>query len=184
MKKIVSSLTLVLILVVFVENAYGQGLNVGLNLSGNLPAGDNTDMLHPGVGGNLSIDFYFSKKLNVGFEIGYQSFDYDSDLDIFKDENISVVPILLTGAVHKDISEKVDFYSELGAGIYTTWSGIPGGSSKTNGGLSPRLGFAFKLNSDLFFDTNLNYNHIFSDGSDLNWFGLNVGVLYSLSNLE
>ncbi len=163
-----------------------QKLNVGLNGAASLPLGDFADLTTFGFGGDVSLDYYFNDKFDLGIEAGYRAFPYDPDLA--DGETFNLIPIQLTAGYHTDIDDWIDLYGELGGGIFIASSSIEGSESMTYGGVSPRVGLAFELTSLLFLDVNVNYNFVFSEETtnasfnpNFNWIGLNVGLLYTIN---
>lgn len=172
--------TIAAIIGVGLATATAQRANVGLNFSGVAPLGDNADFYNAGAGADFSFDYYFNDRFDVGFEAGFEALPYDAEgLD---DEHLTLVPVQVTAAIHKDLATWVDLYGELGAGMFTFSSTIEGVDSDTYAGVSPRLGLAFELSENKWFlDTNLEYRHVFTDVEpDFNTLGLNVGFLYTI----
>lgn len=171
----------------FTSQVNAQKLNIGVNGAAALPLGDLADGTDFGFGGDLTLDYYFNDKFDLGIEAGYKTFPYSSDLA--DGEAINVIPIQLTAGYHMDIDDWIDLYGELGGGLFITSSTLSGAESYTDAGISPRIGVAFELTPLLFLDVNANYTHVFSEETvrgmqawpTMNWVGLNVGLLYTLT---
>lgn len=160
------------------NQAYAQKVNFGVNASASVPLGDNNDTFRAASGFDASLDYYFNKQVDLGVETGYKRFRYDADeLD---GEHRNVVPVLATLGLHNDLGDLVDLYGELGGGVFLMSSTL-NDQKDSFGGISPRMGVAVELSDKWFLDTNLNYTHVFSDGTDFNWVGLKFGVLYTLN---
>ncbi|REE05687.1 outer membrane beta-barrel protein [Marinoscillum furvescens] len=161
-------------------SATAQRANVGVNFSGAAPLGDNADFYNAGAGADVSFDYYFNDRFDVGVEAGFEALPYDADgLD---GERLTIVPVQVTAAIHKDLATWVDLYGELGAGTFTFGSSLEGVDADTYAGVSPRVGLAFELSENQWFlDTNLEYRHVFTDVEpDFNTLGLNIGLLYTI----
>jgi len=170
---------------------FSQKANIGINLNGSLPMGDFANASDFGYAGDVSFDYYFNDHFDLGIEVGYRRFGY-SYLD---DQGINLVPVLLTPAFHTDIDDWMDFYGELGLGMYFGESQtFPDDADFADFGVSPRVGIAFELTPTVFFDLNVNYNYVMTDAytanirgsqeiivpENLQYLGLNVGLLYTI----
>lgn len=177
MKRLVLACTLG-ILFLASPNLMGQKVNIGINGAVALPFGDFSDFVDLGFGGDVSLDYYFNDKFDLGVEVGYRTFAFDEGLG---DGNYNIIPLQLTAGYHTDIDDWIDFYGELAGGAYIVSLSEGNSDSETYGGISPRLGLAFELTDELFLDVNVSYTTIFVDGpAEPNWLGLNVGLLYTL----
>lgn len=193
MKKL-SSIILVCLSFLMVQTVSAQKNNFGINLGAALPMGDFGDIVKPGFGGDVSFDHYFNDNVHVGLEAGIRLFKIDvpdvvptlpglPNIEIEPmeyNENINIIPILLTAGYHKDANSMLDLYGELGAGVFISGSMLEGGDSTTDFGLSPRIGAAFEMSDNLFFDVNADYSIIFTEGNSTSWIGVNVGILMTL----
>ncbi len=156
-----------------------QKANIGVNLAGAFPVSSFYSAADFGFGGDVSFDYYFNDKFDLGIEAGYRAFPLNApNAD---GEAVNVIPIQLTAGWHNDVNDWIDFYGEIGGGLFLTTNTYQD-VSRTNSGISPRLGFAFELTPLLFLDVNANYTHVFAtEGNDLDYLGLNVGLLYTLA---
>lgn len=184
MKKITSIVAL-MSAVLLSSGLYAQKINVGVNAAGAIPVGDFGNLTTFGFGGDVSLDYYFNDKFDVGIEAGYRAFPYDDALA--SGENINLIPIQLTAAYHMDIDDWIDLYGELGGGLFLASSSIAGSETEAYGGISPRIGAAFELTPEWFLDVNVNYGMVFSEDTspatfnpNFNWVGINVGILYTI----
>lgn len=176
MKKLVFS-TVVIFAMALSHSLSAQKFNIGANGALAIPLGDAADLLDIGFGGDLSANYYFNDKVDIGVEVGFRSFANDADVAYH------IIPLQLTGAYHQDIDDFMDLYGELGVGLFMFTGDI---DSESFFGLSPRVGAAFELTPELFLDVNVNFNTIFPNddfGSDgnFNYLGVNLGILYTLS---
>ncbi len=184
MKKVTSSLMLIMSILA-TSTVFAQKINIGVNGAAALPMGDFGDLTTFGFGGDISVDYYFNDKFDLGIEAGYRAFPYDN---AFLDgEHMSLIPIQLTAAYHTDVADWIDLYGELGGGVFIASSSISGSESETYGGISPRVGAAFELSPEWFLDVNVNYSMVFSEETtnasftpNFNWIGINVGILYTI----
>lgn len=182
MKKLLLTLALVGGVISF---ASAQKMNIGVNGAAAMPLGDFGDAATFGGGADLSLDYYFNDLFDMGIETGYKYFGGELEGSSF-----SVIPAQLTAGFHTDIDDWIDLYGELGGGLFIVSSeyelgGTTFSSSDNFGGISPRVGMAFELNSEWFLDVNVNYTHIFAKDEtigrpDYNWVGLNLGILYTI----
>lgn len=167
-----------------------QKMNIGANLAGGLPLGDLGNGTNFGIGGDVSLDYYFNDRFDLGLEAGYKTFPYSNTA--LDGEAINIIPIQLTAGFHNDIDDWIDLYGELGGGIFISSSTLANSESYTDAGISPRIGVAFELTPLFFLDVNVNYTHVFSEETEtingvdaqvfptMNWVGLNVGILYTI----
>ncbi len=182
MKRILLTLGCVLALAI-PHSTLAQKANIGLNLAGALPLGNLDNMSDFGPGGDLTFDYYFNDRFDLGVELGYRRFGYSEPFDELE---MSIMPLLLTAGLHTDISDNIDLYGELGGGAYMISrpffdsEGAESSVDETFGGVSPRIGMAMDLSDLLFLDVSLAYNHVFIESDDLNWLGLKVGLLYTI----
>lgn len=175
--------------------AIAQKANVGVNLAGALPMGDLSNASNFGYAGDVSFDYYFSDNFDLGLEVGYRRFGYSYESFGLDGEGINLVPVLITPAFHTDIDDWMDFYGELGVGMYFGESrSAPENGDFASFGASPRVGIAFELTPTVFFDLNVNYNYVMTDAytetyrgteytlvpENLQYLGLNVGLLYTI----
>lgn len=177
-KLVILTTTFILSIVAFNASAQNGKINLGLNASTSHPLGDNKDMLNSGWGFDGSLDYYFGQRFDMGIESGLRSMSYKSEG--MTDENLTVVPVLLTLGLHNDLGEMVDLYGELGGGSYFMTSSLDS-NTENYGGLSPRVGLALDLSNNWFLDTSFDYTHIFSEGTDMNWVGVKFGLLYTIN---
>ncbi len=174
-----------------------QRLNLGVNLATGLPMGDFSDGGATfGIGGAVSLDYYFNDKFDVGIEVGFLNFPYEEPFD---DLALSMIPIQLTGAYHADLTEVMEFYGELGVGYFVLGGDVADLlADKGYLGVSPRLGLAYELSDRLFLDFNVNYTQVFSgktytedDGfggtteveqTAISYLGFNLGLLVTIGD--
>ncbi len=101
-----------------------QKINIGVNANAGLPLGDFGKISNIGFGGDLSFDYYFNDKFDLGIEGGYRSFLYDSDQAPFDGETVNLIPILVTAGYHMDFDDWLDLYGELGGGVFIASSSM------------------------------------------------------------
>lgn len=179
MKKLII-LTLGLIIGVMVIPAHAQKgkINFGVNAATSFPLGDNSDVNKAAWGVDGSLDYYFNEHVDLGVEAGYRAFPYKAES--LSDEQMNMVPLLLTLGLHNDLGDILDLYGELGGGAYMMSNSVNSNKS-TYGGLSPRVGMAIELSDNWFLDTAVDYTHVFTDGDDFNSVGLKFGVLCTIN---
>ncbi|WP_421871820.1 outer membrane beta-barrel protein [Marinoscillum sp.] len=179
MKKLIIVTTIiVLTFTTIASNAQEGKINFGLNAATASPLGDNNDILKAGWGVDGSLDYYFGEHFDLGIESGFRSFQYEEEA--FENEKFTVVPVLLTMGLHNDLGDIVDLYGELGGGPYI-FSSSASDTTDSYGGISPRIGIAVELSDNWFLDTGVDYTHVFSEGTDLNWVGVKFGLLYTIN---
>ena len=179
MKKLIILTTAVILSLITLEaNAQKGKINFGVNATTASPLGDNGDILKAGWGFDGSLDYYFGEHFDMGIESGLRSFNYKSES--LNDDKLSVVPVLLTMGLHNDLGDIVDLYGELGGGAYI-FSSTLSSENENYGGISPRIGLAIDLSNNWFLDTGVDYTHIFSEGTDMNWVGVKFGLLYTIN---
>lgn len=185
MKKILLLGFMVVLASITSPGLLAQKMNIGLNGALSLPLGDLDNGSNVGFGGDVSLDYYFNDRFDLGIEAGVRSFSNDG-----VDGSFTSVPLLLTGGVHQDIDDWIDLYGELGLGAYVSKRKVElpfFGTQTASGtyfGFSPRVGAAFELSSVFFLDVNIKYHYVLSDadfGYNYNFLGFNVGVLYTLT---
>ncbi len=155
-----------------------------------LPVGDFDGHATFGLGGGLSVDYYFNENFHLGIEGEYIKFGEGEDLIA---SNLSAISIQLTGAYHTDLSDVVDFYIGSGIGIFIMDNeevGLTGFYSGSIFGITPRVGVALELTDQLFLDFNLRYGLGISKDvnqgggqsltpPNVSYIGFNLGLLYS-----
>lgn len=176
------ALALAAVAVLFSVETQAQKMNVGLHAAPSLPLGDFGDIAEFGIGGGLSLDYYFGDHFNIGLEGEYIAFPIEAD-NI--DESWNLTPIQLTGAYHSDAGNILDLHAGTGIGVFIVSSSAEGAESSSELGITPRAGLAWEITDLLFFDFNIRYGLVFSDDeeagpSNLSYLGFNVGLLYSL----
>jgi outer membrane protein W len=183
MKKLV--LTLSIVLAGFTYEASAQASNIGVNLSTALPLGNLANATNFGIGGGLSYDYYFNDHFDLGIEGEFIAFPYDLQN---ASGSSNLIPVLVTGGYHTDYGNEVDFYGELGAGMYFSSFTIDyedeniqdQTGNSADFGISPRIGIALEMGNRLFFDASIRYGLIF-DTAETSYLGLNLGILYTIT---
>lgn len=191
MKKLLFSLSIAFTAFTFQSHAQS---NIGVNLSTALPIGDFANNTNFGIGGGISYDYYFNDKFDLGLEAEFLAFPVDA---AGIDGSFGLIPVLVTGGYHTDYGNEIDFYGELGVGVFLGTNPLDDDIT-TNFGISPRIGLAFELGNRLFFDASIRYGLVFdaqdaetvtSNGftvstaavGNTGYLGLNLGILYTLT---
>jgi hypothetical protein len=120
---------------------------------------------------------------NFGLELGYSKFSAKG-----MDLSLSAIPIYL---ISKDYTElnKFKFYygAKFGACILSTDGDVMGislSSSDTYFGGGLQIGSEIEVTPKIAAFLNLEWNYIFSSGNSSSWSGLNIGLTYTISEMQ
>lgn len=170
-----------------IHSSQAQEMKIGGNLNSIISLGDFSDIYNPGIGLGLSFDYYFMDNLSAGVEVGYTFLSFSDGTD----GSVSLTQIQAVGEFHEEIADNLELYAGLGLGVFTANPSDENGVSRTDFGLSPRIGVLYPISSSLSLDFNLNYTRVFSgetinvlfiqvQAPDYTGLGINAGIVYDL----
>lgn len=169
-------------------------LSLGIGVETGVPMGDFSNYTSFGIGGLAVGSYDIDQNLAVNVKVGYLHFS-GKDYTILAhtiNTSFSEVPILVglkyffTPATE---GTSMRLYGAADVGLYAssqsasaTVSGINVSlsTSSTDFGVSPILGARFKAGNNMDVDAHVNYTAVFTSGSTTSWFGIGVGLIFTL----
>ncbi|WMJ71571.1 outer membrane beta-barrel protein [Cytophagaceae bacterium ABcell3] len=180
-------------LLMFAQASYAQVGQVGFGASAgvNLPVGTLGDRYNASFGVQGSFRYQAMEEVVIGLNAGYNRFSIGS---AFSRGSQDFIPV--TGFFEYYLSdESIRPYIGLDAGVYiyrgSQWvSGINQLTVQTEAkfGAAPVFGLLFETAERFYVNGSVRYNYVMNtlEGSNVSrpysWFGLNVGIVYMLSN--
>ena len=177
MKKI--RLFAMIVLSMMATAGYAQ-IQLGLQAGPQFPLGDFSSGYNTGMGLNASARYMVTDDVAAGLNIGYNHFKTDYD-----DFSCSLMPITLF-ADYTLSTNVIRPYLGFDLGLYNfSWKWKFGSTvsrdSELHFGIAPKAGIGYALNDNMELTGEFKWNYVMGDnGNDIDWFGFNVGLLFSL----
>ncbi len=165
--------------------AFGQKLRVSLEGGIAKPIGWQGQHTMQGEGGEVSLDYFFDDQWSLGAEIGLREFLFHSKY--FQQPALRVITYEAVCGYHHKLSSYINAYGKLGLGVFQTSSSYRGDDdifypfTEVNAGLSPKLGFTYRLMPSLYLDMNASCS--FSANRELAFVNVVVGFQYDFLKL-
>tara|TARA_R110000850_G_scaffold133022_2_gene254120 strand:- start:144 stop:659 length:516 start_codon:yes stop_codon:yes gene_type:complete len=162
------------------SSAFAQKLRVSLEGGIAKPVGWQAQYTLQGEGGEVSLEYFLNEKWSLGVDFGLREFLYHPIY--FQQPSLRVKTYEAVGGYHIKLSSHVNAYGKLGVGVYHTRSTYRSDDqafyhfNAVNAGLSPKVGFNYRLMPSLFLDMNGSYS--FTTDRELGFFGVVVGFQY------
>jgi hypothetical protein len=152
---------------------------LGLHAGIGLPMGTFGDGWGLGVGGGGNFKYLLSDNFALGAHVSYYTFGGKtvSGIEI---PSLNLIPIHANAEYYFGDGDTKPF---IGADLGVTMSSSSGADgSSTNLSFAPIVGVKFGLGDSVDLFGNAKYNVVTSDGSSLNYIGINFGLLFNLGN--
>lgn len=130
-------------------------------------------------GGGISSEYLASPHFGIGVSAGFYGYQIESS---GLKATYTFMPAALTGKCYL-LTKSVQPYIGVDVGLYTVgatfkYEGESESDSKSYFGLSPVLGFQFKLSKSIAFDINAKDNICFVEGEPNYNYSLNAGLIF------
>jgi len=177
MKTMALILITVLFLVFSVTVSQAQNLKVGINLGGVVPMSDLKDVAAPGGGGDIYLGYKFSQSWMGLVQVGFHKFGSEEVISGV-DVKGGLIPIKI--GFTKFWGER--FHTGPSFGLYKGTSDFDSdGADVSDFGMGPRIGYLFPLGGGgTELDLAIEYHNVFADPDNLTYFGINLGIVFSL----